>query len=156
MTSPPAWELGVVRSPTESTHPMTRRGTLVPRSLRCRRLVGETDPVRPCSNRRPQRSLRRHRIDRERTSIVETDVQPSFGEVGTPYEFEFGSRRGLCAAPVLPFEWQWFRPPAITTDGKLTGTPYGGTFSFWVATDDNGACEPGLSDPVDVALASSR
>jgi hypothetical protein len=70
---------------------------------------------------------------------IETDVQPPPGEVGTPYEFEFEGQEGC-----VPYRFSYLNgtvPPglAITTDGKLTGTPtQAGTFSFWVGLDDNG------------------
>jgi large repetitive protein len=70
---------------------------------------------------------------------IETDVQPPPGEVGTPYEFEFEGQEGC-----VPYRFSYLNgtvPPGleITTDGKLTGTPtQAGTFSFWVALDDNG------------------
>jgi hypothetical protein len=69
---------------------------------------------------------------------LETDVKPPPGEVGTPYEFEFEAEEGC-----LPYRFSYLNgtvPPGlrITQDGKLTGTPTeAGTFSFWVALDDN-------------------
>lgn len=69
---------------------------------------------------------------------LETDVKPLPGEVGTPYEFEFYAEEGC-----VPYRFSFLNgtvPPGlrITTDGKLTGTPTeAGTFSFWVALDDN-------------------
>lgn len=69
---------------------------------------------------------------------IETDFQPPPGEVGTPYEFEFEAEEGC-----VPYRFSYLNgtvPPGlrVTTDGKLTGTPTeAGTFSFWVALDDN-------------------
>ena len=70
---------------------------------------------------------------------LETDVKPPPGEVGTPYDFEFEAEEGC-----VPYRFSYLNgtvPPGleITKDGKLTGTPTeAGTFSFWVALDDNG------------------
>ena len=70
---------------------------------------------------------------------LETDVKPPPGEVGTPYTFQFLGEEGC-----LPYRFSYLNgtvPPGlrITEDGKLTGTPTeSGTFSFWVALDDNG------------------
>jgi len=69
---------------------------------------------------------------------LEVDVQPPPGEVGTPYTFQFQGEEGC-----LPYRFSYLNgtvPPGlrITQDGKLTGTPTeAGTFSFWVALDDN-------------------
>lgn len=69
---------------------------------------------------------------------LETDVKPLPGEVGTPYEFEFYAEEGC-----VPYRFTYLNgtvPPGlrVTEDGKLTGTPtLAGTFSFWVALDDN-------------------
>jgi hypothetical protein len=69
---------------------------------------------------------------------LEVDVKPPPGEVGTPYEFEFYAEEGC-----VPYRFSYLNgtvPPGlrITQDGKLTGTPTeAGTFSFWVALDDN-------------------
>jgi hypothetical protein len=69
---------------------------------------------------------------------IEADVQPPPGEVGTPYEFEFAADEGC-----VPYRFSYLNgtvPPGleITTGGKLRGTPtQTGTFSFWVALDDN-------------------
>ena len=80
---------------------------------------------------------------------LEVDVKPPPGEVGTPYEFEFEGEEGC-----LPYRFSYLNgtvPPGlqITTDGKLTGTPTtAGTFSFWVALDDNGGSDnPYCLDP---------
>jgi large repetitive protein len=70
---------------------------------------------------------------------LEVDVKPPPGEVGTPYEFQFFGEEGC-----LPYRFSFLNgtlPPGlhITVDGKLTGTPtLAGSFSFWVALDDNG------------------
>ena len=69
---------------------------------------------------------------------LEVDFQPPPGEVGTPYTFQFQGEEGC-----LPYRFSYLNgtvPPGlrITQDGKLTGTPTeAGTFSFWVALDDN-------------------
>jgi len=70
---------------------------------------------------------------------LEVDIKPPPGEVGTPYTFQFQGEEGC-----LPYRFSYLNgtvPPGlrITQDGKLTGTPTeAGTFSFWVALDDNG------------------
>ena len=72
---------------------------------------------------------------------VNVDVQPTPGEVGTPYTFQLKGEEGC-----LPYRWKYLNgtvPPGlrITEDGKLTGTPTeAGTFSFWVALDDSVDC----------------
>lgn len=69
---------------------------------------------------------------------LEVDVQPQPGEAGTPYEFAFAGEEGC-----VPYRYSYLNgtvPPGlqITTDGKLIGTPkLAGTFSFWVALNDN-------------------
>ena len=69
---------------------------------------------------------------------IEVDVKPPPGEQGTPYEFQFFGEEGC-----VPYRFSYLNgtvPPGleITTDGRLTGTPTeAGTFSFWVALDDN-------------------
>jgi hypothetical protein len=80
---------------------------------------------------------------------LEVDVKPPPGEVGTPYEFQFFGEEGC-----LPYRFSYLNgtlPPGlrITVDGKLTGTPTeAGTFSFWVALDDNGGpTNPYCLDP---------
>lgn len=70
---------------------------------------------------------------------LETDFQPTPGEVGTEYEWKFVAEEGC-----VPYRFSYLNgtlPPGvrITTDGKLTGTPTeAGSFSFWVGLDDNG------------------
>jgi hypothetical protein len=80
---------------------------------------------------------------------LEVDRQPPPGEVGTPYEFEFEGEEGC-----LPYRFSYLNgslPPGlrITEDGRLTGTPTeAGTFTFWVALDDNsGPDNPLCLDP---------
>lgn len=80
---------------------------------------------------------------------LEVDKQPPPGEVGTPYEFEFEGEEGC-----LPYRFSYLNgtlPPGlrITEDGRLTGTPTeAGTFTFWVALDDNsGPGNPFCLDP---------
>ena len=70
---------------------------------------------------------------------LEVDFPPPPGEQNTPYEFQFHGEEGC-----LPYRFSSHLgtlPPGlrVTEDGKLTGTPTeAGSFSFWVALDDNG------------------
>lgn len=80
---------------------------------------------------------------------LETDVQPTPGEVGTPYEFQLQGEEGC-----VPYHFSFLNgtlPPGlkVTEDGKLTGTPtQAGTFSFWVGLDDtSGPGHSGCSIP---------